>query len=177
AGFNTFAQTGLTEVGLLVTMILMFIGACPGSTGGGIKTTTAAVILILIYNRFMGRRSTAAFKRSISTESIIRALTVVLLAALVIIAVLALLMSLGERPVAHELSHGWFVDNLFEVVSAFSTVGLSLGITGQADNFGKIVLIATMFIGRVGLLTLAFALARPPSRGEIVYAEESVMIG
>jgi len=177
AGFNTLSQRSLSEVSLLLTMLLMFIGACPGSTAGGIKTTTVAIILMLVYNRFRGRESVSAFKRSISRDSINRALTVVLLAVLVVVSMFALLMFAADRPVAHRLSHGWFVDNLFEVISAFGTVGLSLGMTSHIDTFGKIVLIVTMFIGRVGLLTLAFALARSPVRGEIVYAEEPVTVG
>jgi len=177
AGFNSVPQTHLTEVSLLLTIILMFIGGCPGSTAGGIKTTTAAVILLLVYNRFMGRQSVAAFRRSISPDSINRALTVTLLAALVVVFMFGLLMFAGERPVAHQLSHGWFVDNLFEIYSAFGTVGLSLGMTAHLQVMGKIIVIVTMFVGRVGLLTLAFAMARPPERGEIVYVDESVMVG
>jgi trk system potassium uptake protein TrkH len=177
AGFNTLPQRGLTEVSLLVTMLLMFIGACPGSTGGGIKTTTFAVIMLLVYNRFRGRQSVAAFRRSISADSINRALTVALLAALVMILMIGLLMFAEERPLAHQLSQGWFVDSLFEVVSAFGTVGLSLGMTSHLHTFGKIILIVTMFVGRVGLLTLAFSLARPMVRGEVVYSEEPVLVG
>jgi len=161
AGFNSIPQRG----------------ACPGSTGGGIKTTTFAVVMLLVYNRFRGRRSVAAFRRSISPDSISRALTVALLAVLVMILMFGLLMFAEERPVAHQLSHGWFVDNLFEVVSAFGTVGLSLGMTSHLHSLGKIILIVTMFVGRVGLLTLAFSLARPMVRGEVVYSEEPVLVG
>ncbi|MFH1699949.1 MAG: TrkH family potassium uptake protein [Candidatus Zixiibacteriota bacterium] len=177
AGFNTIPQANLTEVALLITLILMFIGACPGSTGGGIKTTTAAVILLLVYNRFRGHKSIPVFKRSIDNDSIRRALTVILLASLIIIVMFALLMLAEQKPQSHQLSQGWFVDNLFEVVSAFGTVGLSLGISGHSTITGKLILIVLMFIGRVGLLTLAFSLARPVQAGEIVYAGESVMIG
>lgn len=177
AGFNTLTQGHLTEVSLLITIILMFIGASPGSTGGGIKTTTVAVIFLLAYNRFHGRRSVAAFKRSIDLDSIVRALTVVLLGIVVIVFMLAILMFTEQEVVAHRLSHGWFVDNLFETVSAFGTVGLSLGLTPHLNFIGKAILILTMFIGRVGLLTLAFSLVRPARRGEIVYVEEPVMVG
>ncbi|HUV30835.1 MAG TPA: TrkH family potassium uptake protein [Acidobacteriota bacterium] len=177
AGFNTVAQSALTEVSLLITIILMFIGACPGSTGGGIKTTTMAIVLLLAYDRFMGRRSVAVFKRSISPDSISRALTVLLVAILVIVALFVVLMFAEERPLPHTLTHGWFVDSLFEVISAFGTVGLSLGATAHLHALGKIVLIVLMFAGRVGLLTLVYALARPIRQGEIVYREESVMVG
>lgn len=177
AGFNTVPQSGLTEVSILLVLILMFIGACPGSTGGGIKTTTLAVILLILYNKYRGRESVAAFRRTISNESIVRAVTIVLLALIVIASMFSMLMLTEDKLVSHRLSHGWFVDNLFEMVSAFGTVGLSLGMTPRLDELGKIIIIIAMFTGRVGLLTLAFGLARPARKGEIVYSEESVMVG
>ena len=177
AGFNAVPQRSLTEVSLLVSMILMFIGGCPGSTAGGIKTTTFGTVVLTMWGRFRGRRSVAAFHRSIASDSIFRAVTVVLLAILVIVISFVLLMGTGDRAVQHFLSHGWFLDNLFEIVSAFGTVGLSLGMTENLNTTGKLIIIVTMFVGRVGLLTLAFSLARPRRRGEIVYAEEQVMIG
>jgi trk system potassium uptake protein TrkH len=177
AGFDAIPQANLTELSLMVTTVLMFIGACPGSTAGGIKLTTLMVILLLVINRFRGRTYVVAFKRSISTESIIRALTVFILSSFVVMLALGLLMFAEEQPVAHRVAHGWLGETLFEVISAFGTVGLSLGMTAKLSDFGKLILIVTMFAGRVGLLTLAFALARPPKPGELVYAEESVMTG
>ncbi len=177
AGFNTISQRSLTEVSLLLSMILMFIGACPGSTGGGIKTTTLAVVGLLGWHRFRGRRTVYAFKRSISADSVSRALTVLLVAVVILVVMAGLLMFAEEQPVAHTASHGWFADNLFEVVSAFGTVGLSLGVTPHLHGFGKIILVVLMFTGRVGLLTLAFALAHKPRPGEIEYLDEPVMVG
>jgi len=177
AGFNTLPQTGLTETSLTASMFLMFIGASPGSTGGGIKVTTFAIVVLLAFHRFFGRKSVSAFKRSINSESIIKALTVILLASFFIAAVFILLMYIEEKPVSYELSHGWFTRVLFETVSAFGTVGLSLGATASLSGLGKLVLIVTMFSGRVGLLTLAFALARPSKKGEIVYLDEPVAVG
>ena len=177
AGFSTLSQTDLTEVSLLVTLMLMFIGACPGSTGGGIKTTTAAVVLLLMWHRFRGRSAVSAFRRTVSPDSVTRAVTVFLLAVLAVSGAFALLMFVEPHRLSHRVVHGWFAENLFETVSAFGTVGLSLGRTGQLSAAGKLVIIATMFAGRVGLLTLAYALARPVTRGEVVYSEESVMVG
>ncbi len=177
AGFNTIAQSSLNEISILVTMILMFIGACPGSTAGGIKTTTLGIIAILVYRRFRGRQSVSVFKRTISPDSVTRSLTVLILALFVIVSVFVIFMYSEQTPGSHQLSHGWFVENLFEVVSAFGTVGLSMGVTSHLHSFGKLVLITTMFIGRVGLLTLALSLARPRERGEIIYREEEVMVG
>ncbi len=176
-GFDSIPQANFTDLSLLVTIILMFIGTCPGSTGGGIKTTTFAVIVLLLVNRIRGRRSVAAFKRSINPESSYNALNVFLLALLVVIISLSVFMFIEERGVAHAGSQGWFMKSLFEVVSAFGTVGLSTGITPGLSFFGKLTLVFTMFIGRVGPLTLAYALARPTRQGEIVYLDESVMVG
>lgn len=176
AGFDAILQNHLTEVSLLFTMFFMFIGALPGSTGGGIKASSAAIIFLLVFRRFQGRQAVTAFRRTISPESIVQALTVFMLAILFIMIALAALM-FAQRPLAYGAESGWFVMHLFEVVSAFGTVGLSLGLTPNLFPMGKVIIIVTMFIGRVGLLTLAYSLARLPETGEVVYAEEPVMIG
>jgi len=177
AGFNTVPQSGLTEVSLMMAMVLMFIGVCPGSTGGGIKVTTMLLILFLVYDRFKGENFVTVFKRTINTESLVRALTVFILSTLAVVVLLALFTYAEEKPPSHTLSHGWLGESLFEILSAFGTVGLSLGMTPHLHWLGKFILVMTMFAGRVGLLTLAYSLARPPKQGEIVYAEESVMTG
>ena len=176
AGFNTIPQADLSETSLLLTILLMFIGACPGSTGGGIKTATVAVIVLLLVDRFLGRRGAFAFKRTISADSVARALAVLLLGVLVVLVTFTVLL-IVEAPAASPPNHSRFVASLFEVVSAFGTVGLSMGMTPGLTPLGKIILILTMYIGRVGLLTLALALARGPERGEAVYIEEPVMVG
>ena len=177
AGFNMIPQASLTELSLMVTTMLMFIGACPGSTAGGIKLTTILLIFLLVYNRFRGRNHVVAFRRTINQESIIRALTVFILSALVVMFMLGFLMFAEEKPLAHSVAHGWLGETMFEVISAFGTVGLSLGITAELSALGKMIIIITMFAGRVGLLTLAYALIAPPLKGELVYAEEPVMTG
>lgn len=176
AGFDAIPQVRLTEVSLLFTMLFMFIGALPGSTGGGIKASSAAIIFLLVFRRFQGRQSVTAFRRSISGESIVQALTVFMLAIIVITISLAALM-FAQRPLSYEAQGGWFVAHLFEVLSAFGTVGLSLGVTPNLFPMGKVIIILTMFIGRVGLLTLAYSLAKLPEPGEVVFSEEPVMIG
>lgn len=177
AGFNSVPQSSLTDVSLLITMILMFIGACPGSCAGGIKTTTIAVILLVIYNRFMGRARASIFKRSISRDSVTSAFTVFHLSVIVVLFALAIFLFAESVSAAHVATKGWFLENMFEIFSAFGTVGLSLGITSHLHDFGKVIIIIMMFVGRVGLLTMAFSLARPPQRGEIVYSDEPVMVG
>ncbi len=178
AGFNSIPQGSLSEVGVMMAMILMFIGGCPGSTAGGIKTTTFTLIILTVWSRFRGHRSPAAFHRTISQESVIRAVAVFILATFVIAAAVAFLTLAWDRPPLRAGSvNGWLAEGLFEVISAFGTVGLSMGITPLLSPMAKIVIIGTMFIGRVGLLTLAFGLARPPIRGELVFAEEPVTVG
>lgn len=176
-GFNAVPQARLTDLSLLVTIILMFVGTCPGSTGGGVKTTTLAVISLLLFNRVRGRRTVAAFKRTITSDSVLSALYVFLLALLLIVAMVTAFMFIEERGIAHSASQGWFMKSLFEVVSAFGTVGLSTGITPQLGFMGKVTLVVTMFVGRVGLLTLAYSVARPSKKAELVYLDESVMVG
>jgi len=177
AGFNSIPLRQMTEISLLLSLILMFIGACPGSTGGGIKTTTIAVIIILAFDRLRGHRQPAAFRRSISTDSINRALTVFIIAVFIITIMFVLLLMTSKQMVTHEASHGWFVDNLFETVSAFGTVGLSLGMTEHLPDTGKLVIILSMFIGRVGILTFIFAMIRPEKKGELIYTDEPVAVG
>lgn len=177
AGFDTISQSTLTELSLIFTMIFMFIGVCPGSTGGGIKITSLSVILMLIFSRVGGKNSASAFKRTIATDSIIQAITIFILAILAITTATVALMLLGGGYKLHVTDPGWFIKCLFEVISAFSTVGLSLGITSELSVSGKIILILCMFCGRVGLLTLAYGLAKTPVHGEIVYSEEQIMIG
>jgi len=117
------------------------------------------------------------FKRTVSPDSISRALTVLLLALIAIVVIFAIFLFTEETPIGNRVSYGWFVEYLFEVFSAFGTVGLSMGVTSSLHNFGKVLIILLMFAGRVGLLTLAFAMARPKSKGEIVYREEEVLVG
>ena len=178
AGFNTIPQGNLTEVSVLMTMFLMFVGGCPGSTAGGIKTTTFTIIVLTAWSRFRGHRRPSAFHRTISQESILRAVSIFILATFIIASVAAFMTLAWDRPPLRAgMTHGWLAEGLFEVVSAFGTVGLSMGITPLLSPMAKIIIIATMFIGRVGLLTLAFGLAKPPLRGDLRYAEEPVTVG
>jgi len=177
AGFNTIPQADLTEFSLLVTIILMFIGTCPGSTGGGIKTTTIALVLLLAVRRFTGNQQVSVFQRTIATESWTKAVAVLLLAVFVVLVMFSLFMFAEGEMISHAASRGWFIEGLFEVVSAFGTVGLSLGITPGLTDAGKVVLVLMMYIGRIGLLTLALSLAGNRQRGELVYAQEEVMVG
>ncbi|MBR4960329.1 MAG: H(+)-transporting ATPase [Clostridia bacterium] len=167
AGFSTFHFGGFSRAGLLVMMVLMFIGASPGSTGGGMKTTT-------IFVAFASLRSAStnhppeAFRRRISAEAQHKAFVVLSLGLILVIAVTAVLCIL-EPEMGLE-------DILFETVSAVGTVGLSTGITADFGTAARIVLVLTMYIGRLGPLTVASLWVREPDTG-ISLPEESLPIG
>jgi len=176
AGFNTLSIGNMANETLFVLILLMFIGASPGSCGGGVKTTTLTTLAMLGISRLRGRERPQLFNRTISNESVGKALSVVMVSMVVIaIATMILLMTeLGE--VSHTQSRGKFLELLFEVVSAFGTVGLSTGVTGGLTIMGKVILTIVMFIGRLGPLVIALAVSR---RGALrySYAEENIMIG
>lgn len=167
AGFNTVDIAGLSQAGLLVTIVLMFIGASPGSTGGGIKTSTTFTLFLSLGSLMFGRQ-TASFKRKIGGESILKAFQVLLLSILLIGGGSFLLLLI-------EGSKFTFLEVLFEAVSAFATVGLSMGITTEIATLSKLVLVVVMFAGRVGPITIATSFARKTS--QLGYVEEQVFIG
>jgi trk system potassium uptake protein TrkH len=176
AGFNTIDLDLLRVPTLLLMIFLMFIGASPGSAGGGVKTTCLALLFIVFYNRLKGNPHTSIFGRTVPDEVVSRALALFLLAVLLIgIALFGLLIA-QSPDWAHENPRE-FLDFMFESVSAFGTVGLSMGSTGQLNVASKCIIIILMFIGRVGLLTMAFAIARRTRSSAARYAEENIMIG
>ncbi len=177
AGFNSLDLNLLELPSLFLLIVLMFVGASPGSCGGGIKTTSLALLFAILKSRLQGNTHTNIFRRTIPEELTTRALTLVMLAVLVCgIAIFALLAVQGYGLPATE-SRGAFMAYVFEAVSAFATVGLSLGVTPHLLPLGKLIVIGLMFIGRVGILTLAFAFIRRAKQGSVVYSQEQVMIG
>lgn len=169
AGFNTMDLNSLSFSAVLLLIMLMFIGASSGSTGGGIKTSTIGVILGFLKSKITARDSVNLFRRTLPLESVMKAFTVITLAMCVIF--FSSFILLLTQPVAS------MKEALFEVFSAFSTVGLSLGITPKLSSLGKIVIILTMYIGRIGPLTLLYAFSRQKAYGRFEYVEETVMIG
>ncbi|MFV8754931.1 TrkH family potassium uptake protein [Nannocystaceae bacterium ST9] len=167
AGFNSVDLTSMQPATILLTIGLMFVGASPGGTGGGIKVTTLAVLTAAIPDIVGTRGGATLFGRSIAPVILQRAATITVVAAMTASLALFLLLISEDAP---------FEVLAFEVVSALGTVGLSLGLTGSLSATGKLVIIATMFIGRVGPLTLALALGRrsPPA---IAYPETRIMVG
>lgn len=168
AGFNTVDMTMLTVPTILIYLILMWIGASPGSTGGGLKTSTFAVAILNTISIATGKRRVEIFRRQISNETLQKAFAVIALSLLVIGFGIFLVMLFDP--------HLPLIDVAFEVFSAFSTVGLSLGITSQLGTASKLVIMMCMFMGRVGTLTILIAIVRKAGQQRYKYPEENVFI-
>ncbi|ANA79365.1 Trk family potassium uptake protein [Paenibacillus glucanolyticus] len=168
AGANTIDITGLRQATQFFIVILMFIGASPGSTGGGIKTTTFTIMVGAVIAMMRGRDDIVMFRYRLAQERVLKALTIALLTLLLVLAVSMILSTTEE---------GEFLEILFETTSAFGTVGLSMGLTPDLTVFGKILISITMFAGRLGPLTLAYALG--PKKGKELYRhpEGKMIIG
>ena len=174
AGFNTLDIGKMTIPSLMVLILLMFVGASPGSTGGGIKTSTFAILISSGLTMIKGRKRVAFFGRSIPKAVIREAMGIFFLAiSWVFIATVLLTYFEGGRTTNSDA----FVKSLFEVVSAFGTVGLSTGVTAGLTVAGKVCIIATMFAGRVGPLTLVLAVAFRKKKESYIFPEENVMVG
>ena len=167
AGYFSYDQTTLPPAGVALTIILMFVGASPGSTGGGVKTTSMFTAIKATFSLLLGKRTTA-FKREISQESVMKAFFVI---------IISILLVLGGTLILSITDPEFTMDKLlYETVSAYATVGLTMGITPYISFAGKIVLIALMFLGRVGFMTIisAFAVRRP---SQVTLIEEKIIIG
>ena len=175
AGFNTVDIGSLLPQTVILFLFLMFIGASPGSTGGGVKTCTFGVLLATFNAMIHNREKVAVFKRTIPKEVIRRAVVVIFL-AVVWIFFGALVLSFTEAEYLKNINSG-FMKMLFEVTSAFGTVGLSTGITPYLSMWGKILIITTMFVGRVGPLTVALTVALQKDKIIYTYPEERIMVG
>lgn len=177
AGFNTIDYGRVSPDTLFFTIFLMFVGASPGSTGGGIKTTTFGLLCALVVARWRGHGRARMFRRTIPHAVMDRALLLALLAWALVSLAIGLLVFTEGHGVPFAAAEPRFVALMFEAVSAFGTVGLSTGITPALSPLGKLVLVALMFAGRVGPLTLVLAVGPRQERGRFRYAEENVMIG
>jgi trk system potassium uptake protein TrkH len=171
AGFNAIDYAAATDGSNFLTILLMTIGGSPGSTAGGIKTTTFALIGLLAWSRFRGEEITSVSSRSLREETTDRAIGLFVV-AFGVITLGIFLLTATERAEQH------FLERMFEAVSAFNTVGLSMGLTPDLTRPGKWTVIALMFLGRVGPLTLAAALSmRRYDQGRFRYAYEEVAVG
>ena len=168
AGFNTVDLTAMAPATVLIYLFLMWVGASPGSTGGGIKTTTFAVAILSMVSIAKGKERIELFKREIAEESVKRALTIIFL-SLIFIGLAVLIITVSDPDKSLEAIS-------FECFSAFSTVGLTLGITPHLSYIGKIVIILVMLIGRVGTLTLLVAFVRKAKSAMYRYPKESIFV-
>lgn len=175
AGFETISQAALTPVSYMLTLILMFIGASPSSTGGGVKTTTLAVLILTGIRTLQAEKDVNLGKSKINPVLIRRAITIIMTAILIIMLNTVLILIFEGNFYNANAS----VENiLFEVTSAFATVGLSMGITPTLSAASKLVLCMTMFIGRVGTLTIGFSIARRKhNSAKIEYTDANILIG
>lgn len=171
AGFNTVNIASLSEASRFILIVLMFIGGSPGSTAGGIKTVTFAVVVMIAWASFQKRREVEMFRRSIRLLVVGRAVTVLLLFTVTLMAA-TLGLAITERH-----SNFPFLDLLFEAVSALATVGLSTGITPSLTAAGKWIIILTMLIGRLGPLTLLAGLTHEIKPAGFEYPAEPVVVG
>jgi len=172
AGYNTLDIAGLRSPTRFVMMLLMFIGGSPGSTAGGIKTTTFGLMILSIISVFNGSEEINFAKRRISKETINKALSVILISIIWIMAMILLLLVVENDKTFEQLS--------FEALSAFGTVGLSMGITPFLSVFGKLILALMMFFGRVGPLTVVIAIsskAAANKRDLLKYPEGKIIVG
>ncbi|WP_405082058.1 TrkH family potassium uptake protein [Paenibacillus chitinolyticus] len=168
AGANTLDLASLRQATQFFMIILMFIGASPGSTGGGIKTTTFTMLVGAIVAMVRGKEDIVFFRNRLGKERILKAITLTMFALFLVIFVTMLLSTTED----HE-----FLMILYEVTSAFGTVGLTLGLTTKLTAFGKVMIVLTMFAGRLGPLTLAYAL-QPKAEKELYrYPEGKITIG
>lgn len=169
AGSNTLNIPDLTQPTLLLIIFLMFVGASPGSTGGGIKTTTLATLIGTVWSQIKGKEDVVLFRRRIVIETIFKALTVTVI-GLSLILTITMLLTITE-------SGRDFLMILFEATSAFATVGLSMGLTPELSPIGRILIIFTMFAGRLGPLTIAFAIAMRRKPDPLRNPKGKIMIG
>jgi len=178
AGFNTVDIDALTNASLFILVLLMFVGASPGGTGGGIKVTTFSTLMLILYNRLRGRIQVEVYDRALSTHVIQKTVTLFISSVCFVFACLVLLLifELQETP-EPEAVRGNFLELLFEAVSAFGTVGLSTGMTSGLSSPGKSVVMVLMFVGRLGPLTLAAIMERWTRDPGYRLPEEEIMIG
>ncbi|PJO40421.1 TrkH family potassium uptake protein [Lysinibacillus xylanilyticus] len=169
AGSNTLPIGDLTQSTLFLIILLMFIGAGSGSTAGGIKITTFALLVATMWSQIRGKEDVVLFRRRIVNETILKALTVTMCGMMIVIFV-TFVLSIIEQ------GHN-FMMYFFEATSAFGTVGLSMGLTPELSSGGRLVIILTMFAGRLGPLTIAFAIAKRRKSEAFRHPKGNIMIG
>ncbi|MCX7746951.1 MAG: TrkH family potassium uptake protein [Clostridia bacterium] len=170
AGYNTLPLDKMNEISKAATVFLMFIGAAPGSTAGGVKVTTFAVVLMAIVSQIKGANGTLMFRKKVPHHVVSKALAIMGLSGMLVITITTIILAVDKKP---------FIDVLYESTSAFGTVGLSSVGTPFLSSISKLFLILTMFLGRVGPLSFAIALTLRANRSkvDVVYPEGKIVVG
>lgn len=177
AGFNTLEIGQMTNAALMIFLVLMFIGASPGSCGGGIKTTTFAVLMSSVFARFRFRTDVNLLQRRIPEETVSRATTVISFSVMAVV-LFSIILMVSEVPrIPHQETRGLFMDYVFEVFSAFATVGLSVGVTSTLSVIGKLAITILMFVGRLGPLTVALAMHGRQNPPQYKYMQSNLLVG
>lgn len=169
AGFNSISTTEMTMAGKLMTIILMFIGGASGSTAGGLKVTTFGVLVFTVISVIKGRDDTEVFGRKFSKETVYKAFTLLSIAMMLVFLV-TIILTIAEPDKL-------FINLLYEATSAFGTVGLTAGVTQSIGSVSKIALIITMYLGRVGAITVILAVINNKKKNKIKYPEAKILIG
>lgn len=169
AGFNSISTSDMTMAGRFLTTVLMFIGGSPGSTAGGLKTSTLGILILTIVSTIKGREDTEIFGKRLSKDTVYRAFSLFSIAIGLVLTV-TMILSITEQGVPFEYL-------LYETTSAFGTVGLTLGLTPKLSAIGKLIIILTMYCGRVGPLTVALALTNRKSKSGYKYPEDKILVG
>lgn len=168
SGTSTIDITEMRQATQFFFILLMFIGASPGSTGGGIKTTTFLIMIGAVYAMIRGNRDIVFFRHRVPKELLMRALTIIMVSLIIFMIVVMLLLTTEDAP---------FLALMFEAASAIGTVGLSVGVTPELSDWGKIIISLTMFIGRIGPLTIAYALRPRKEKRLYRHPEGRIIIG
>ena len=176
AGFNTIDIGKLQGTTLFLMIILMFIGASPGSTGGGIKTTTFVVVLYYFFSVITNKQRVVIRKRTIPREVISKSIVIFFISCSILIFFTMLLQLFQSSAYSGAVAKNKFLEYLFEVTSAFCTVGLSTGVTPNLTSLSRLLITVLMYIGRLGPLTIAVAFTQK-ERINIEYPDENILIG
>ncbi|MBY0754889.1 TrkH family potassium uptake protein [Clostridium sardiniense] len=169
AGFNSVSTDGMTNSGKFLTIILMFIGGSPGSTAGGLKTATFGIVILTVISVIRGREDTQVFGRRFSKELVYKSFALLIIGMALVIGV-SMLLSITDPNES-------FINILYEATSAFGTVGLTTGVTQRLSTAGKIIIMITMYCGRVGPMTVALAFLRNKKKQTHKYPEGKILIG
>ena len=169
AGFNTLDLSAMTDAGLFITIAFMVIGASPSGTGGGLKTTTLRILINSTISTLQGKTNVIIYKRRVPVNLILKAVGV-LCASVSLLTIVTALIAITDPKLG-------FIQIFFEVCSAFATVGLSTGITSSLSALGKLIIVVTMYIGRVGVLIVINTIVQESRPSAIQYPEENLLVG